>query len=49
MAFDIQALDHALAERIAKRNLPGVSVGIRGPEGVVFEKGYGFGDQFQRL
>lgn len=45
MAFDIQALDNALAERIEKKKLPGVSVCISGPDGIVFERGYGYGDE----
>lgn len=44
MNFDLAALDAALEQRIRKDKLPGVSVAIRGPEGVIFEKGYGFGD-----
>lgn len=45
MTFDVQALDSALAERIKGKKLPGVSVCISGNEGVVFEKGYGYGDE----
>ncbi len=45
MRFDLQALDAALAARIEKKKLPGVTVSVRGPEGVIFEKGYGFGDE----
>ena len=45
MKFDLQALDAALAKRIEEKKLPGVTVAIRGPEGVIFEKGYGFGDE----
>lgn len=44
MYFDINELDKKLAERIKKKNLPGVSVCIRGPEGIIFEKGYGYAD-----
>lgn len=44
MNFDTKALEIALAERIEKKKLPGVSVCISGPEGVVFEMGYGYGD-----
>lgn len=44
MNYDLSALDAALARHIEKAKLPGVSVAIRGPEGVIFEKGYGFGD-----
>ena len=45
MKYDLQALDAALAKRIEEKKLPGVTVCIRGPEGVIFEKGYGFGDE----
>ena len=41
MKYDLQALDAALAKRIKEKDLPGVTVCIRGPEGVIFEKGYG--------
>ena len=41
MKYDLQALDAALAKRIEEKKLPGVTVCIRGPEGVIFEKGYG--------
>ena len=39
MKYDLQALDAALAARIQEKKLPGVTVSIRGPEGVIFEKG----------
>ena len=45
MKYDLQALDATLAKRIGEKKLPGVSVAIRGPEGVIFEKGYGFCDE----
>ena len=45
MAYDLKALDAALAKRIAEKKLPGVTVCIRGPEGVIFEKGYGVADE----
>ena len=45
MKYDLQALDAALAKRIEEKKLPGVSVAIRGPEGIIFEKGYGFCDE----
>lgn len=38
MAFDLQKLDAMLASYIEKKKLPGVSVAVRGPGGVVFEK-----------
>ena len=44
MAFDLQKLDAMLASYIEKKKLPGVSVAVRGPGGVVFEKGYGIAD-----
>ena len=44
MAFDLQKLDAMLASYIEKKKLPGVSVAVRGPSGVVFEKGYGIAD-----
>ena len=47
MKYDLQALDAALAKRIKEKDLPGVTVCIRGPEGVIFEKGYGYGDENQ--
>ncbi len=48
MKYDLQALDAALAKRIEEKKLPGVTVSIRGPEGVIFEKGYGFGDEARK-
>ncbi|MBR5390247.1 MAG: beta-lactamase family protein [Clostridia bacterium] len=48
MAYDLKSLDAALAKRIAEKKLPGVTVCIRGPEGVVFEKGYGVADEHGR-
>lgn len=44
MNFDLKALDAALHRRVEEKKLPGVSVAVRGPEGVIFEKGYGFTD-----
>lgn len=41
MKYPLNELDAALAKRIREKKLPGVSVCIRGPEGVIFEKGYG--------
>lgn len=48
MSYDLQALDAALAARIAEKKLPGVTVCVRGPQGVIFEKGYGYGDEGQK-
>lgn len=45
MGYDLNALDAALARRIAEKGLPGVTVCLRGPEGVIFEKGYGYCDE----
>ncbi|SHJ10273.1 serine hydrolase domain-containing protein [Lutispora thermophila] len=44
MYFNVSELDQKLAEKIKEKNLPGVSVCIRGPEGVILEKGYGYAD-----
>ncbi len=44
MAHTLQQLDAAVAAIVERNKLPGVSVSIRGPEGVIFEKGYGFGN-----
>ena len=44
MAFDLQKLDAALQGYIEKKKLPGVSVAVNGPDGVIFEKGYGIAD-----
>ena len=44
MAFDLQKLDAMLASYIEKKKLPGVAVAVSGPDGVVFEKGYGIAD-----
>ena len=41
MQKDLSALEKALAKRIGEMKLPGVSVCIRGPEGVIYEKGFG--------
>ncbi|MBP5749582.1 MAG: serine hydrolase, partial [Firmicutes bacterium] len=41
MQRDTAALEKALAKRIEEMKLPGVSVCIRGPEGVIYEKGFG--------
>lgn len=44
MIDQLAALDAALAARVQEKKLPGVSVSIRGRDGVLFEKGYGFAD-----
>ena len=45
----LEELDRSLARRTAERKLPGVAVCIRGPEGVVFSKGYGHRDGAGKL
>jgi len=42
MQIDFKALDERVQFLIKKDRLPGVTVCIKGPEGVVFEKAYGF-------
>lgn len=41
---DINKLDTYLQNLFEKSELPGLSVSLRGPEGTIFEKGYGYGD-----
>ena len=41
MNRNAKALDQALQKRIEEKGCTGVAVCIRGPEGVLFEKGYG--------
>ena len=47
MKYDLNALDIALQNYIREKDLPGLTVAIRGPEGAIFEKGYGYGDENQ--
>lgn len=42
--FDTKALDEYLEALFKKKEYPSVTVCVRGPEGVVFEKGYGYAD-----
>ena len=42
MFFDTKAVDEKIARLIARDGLTGVSICVKGPEGTVFEKGYGF-------
>lgn len=42
MFFDTKAVDEKISQLISRDKLAGVSVCVKGPEGVVFEKGYGF-------
>ena len=43
MNYDLTALDTAIQKYICDTDIPGLTVSIRGPEGVIFEKGYGYG------
>ena len=42
MKRDALALEQYLRKRVEKEGYPGVAVCIRGPEGVLFEKGFGY-------
>ena len=44
-AIDFQAADRRIQELIRRDRLPNVSVCVSGPDGVVFEKGYGYRDR----
>jgi len=44
MFFDTKAVDERIQELVKRDRLSGVSVCVKGPEGIVFEKGYGFRD-----
>ena len=43
--LDTRELDFFLKNKVEELKLAGVAVGIRGPEGVLFEQGYGFRDK----
>ena len=49
MKRDTNALDQALQSLFEKRGYPGIAVTIRGPEGILFEKGYGYRDVEHQL
>lgn len=49
MTFDAQAVDRRIQELIERDQLPNVSICVKGPDGVVFEKGYGWRDAAQSL
>ena len=49
MYFDRTAVDEKINTLIARDKLSGVSVCVKGPEGTVFEKGYGFRDAARSL
>lgn len=42
--FDTKVLDEYLEALFKRKEYPSVTVCVRGPEGVVFEKGYGYAD-----
>ncbi len=44
MNHTFEQLDAALRAHVEAEKLPGVSVSINGPDGVIFERGYGYGD-----
>ena len=44
MQIDAKALDERIQYLIKKERLPGVTVCVKGPEGTLFEKAYGFKD-----
>lgn len=47
--FDIQAADRRIAQLVAAQHLAGVSVCVKGPQGTIFEKGYGVRDAAMRV
>ena len=44
MHIDAKALDQRIQALIKKDRLPGVTVCVKGPDGIVFEKAYGHRD-----
>ena len=44
MHIDAKALDERIQSLIKKDRLPGVTVCVKGPDGIVFEKAYGYKD-----
>ena len=42
---DIKELDLFIENKMKALKMPGLTVAIRGPEGVIFEKGYGVRDR----
>lgn len=42
--LDERIIDEYLKEKVKQKNLSGVAVAVRGPEGFSFERGYGFRD-----
>lgn len=49
MQRNTEELDRALSDLFYKKGHPGIAVTIRGPEGILFEKGYGFRDMEHQL
>ena len=48
-AINWQAVDTAIRAQIGKNHFPGVAVCVKGPEGVAFERGYGYRDAEKKL
>ena len=38
MKYDLNALDRAIAAYVLEKDLPGATVSVRGPEGVILKK-----------
>ncbi len=49
MERDIRQLDHALQKLFEEKGFPGIAVTVRGPEGILFSKGYGYRDLEKKL
>lgn len=49
MTRDTKELEQFLAQLFAKKGHPGIAVTIRGPEGILFQHGYGYRDIEHRL
>jgi len=48
MTNEIKALDEYLSKLFEEKKYPSVAVCMRGPDGIVFEKGYGFADMAKK-
>ena len=44
MQIDRTSLDERIQYLVKKERLPGVTVCVKGPDGIVFEKAYGYRD-----
>lgn len=49
MSIDTKAIDTRIAAIMERDHLPGVAVCVKGPDGVVFEGGYGYRDAQRRI